>query len=149
VTVYRICSSAYPKNDGEGSRLYGGRWNHKGTPLLYCGSTVSLCALEVLANSEKLPKNMVVIAAEIPDDIEIPAATFDDIPADWNVPMPSTSTKNFGTGWAKMQRHLAFSVPSVIVPDERNYLINPLHSDFPKIKFSAPKPFVFDPRLKQ
>jgi RES domain-containing protein len=72
-------------------------------------------------------KNMAVIAAEIPDDIEIPAATFDDIPADWNAPMPSTSTKNFGTGWAKMQRHLAFSVPSVIVPDERNYLINPLH----------------------
>jgi RES domain-containing protein len=148
VTVYRICGSKYPNNDGEGARLYGGRWNHKGTPLLYFGSTISLCALEVLANSEKLPANMVSIAAEIPDRMPIPAYTEADVPMDWNAPVPPALTKDLGTTWAKLKTSLAISVPSAIVPDERNYLVNPLHPDFPLIRFSPPKPFVFDPRLK-
>jgi RES domain-containing protein len=149
VTVYRICSSAYPKNDGEGAKLHGGRWNHKGTPLLYCGSTVSLCALEVLANSEKLPKDMIVIAAEIPDRLQVPEYSEGDLPIDWNAPIPPLLTKDLGTTWAKSRTSLAISVPSAIVPDERNYLVNPLHPDFSKIKFSHPRPFVFDPRLKK
>jgi len=149
VIVYRICSSKYPINDGEGSRLYGGRWNHKGTPLLYCRSTISLCALEVLANSSGLPASMVVIAAETPDNLVIPAYTENDLPFDWNAPIPPSLTKELGTIWAKSMSSLAISVPSAVVPDERNYLVNPRHPDFSKIKFSAPKPFVFDPRLKR
>lgn len=148
MTVYRICSSKYPNNDGEGARLYGGRWNHKGTPLLYFASTISLCALEVLANSEKLPVNMVAVAAEIPDEVLIEEYSEADLPPDWNVPLAPSSAKGFGTRWAKLNQSLVMAVPSAIVPDERNYLVNPLHPDFGRIRFSPPKPFLFDPRLK-
>jgi RES domain-containing protein len=149
VTVYRICGSKYPQNDGEGSRLHGGRWNHKSTPLLYCGSTVSLCALDFLANSEKLPKNMSVMVAEIPDNISVQTLADADIPADWNTPAAPNSTKDIGTNWAQSRSSAILSVPSAIVPNERNYQVNPLHIDFARIRFSAPKPFVFDPRLKK
>jgi RES domain-containing protein len=71
-----------------------------------------------------------------------------DLPADWNAPVPSSITKDLGSTWAKLKTSLAISVPSAVVPDERNYLINPLHPDFVQLRFSAPKPFVFDPRLK-
>lgn len=140
MTVYRICGSQYLNNDGEGARLYGGRWNHKGTPLLYCGSTISLCALEVLANTKNLPANMVSIAAEIPDRNHMPAYTEADLPTDWNAPAPPVLTKDLGTTWAKTENIASISVPSAIVPDERNYLVNPLHADFALIQFSSPKP---------
>jgi RES domain-containing protein len=91
---------------------------------------------------------MIIIAAEIPGSLAIPAYTVVDLPTDWNAPVPSSLTKDLGTTWAKVKTSLAICVPSAVVPDERNYLINPLHPDFVQVRFSAPKPFVFDPRLK-
>jgi RES domain-containing protein len=149
VTVYRIVNSKYPSNNGAGAAMRGGRWNHKGTPLVYCGATASLCALEVLANGAVLPKSRVVIAAEIPDSLKIEHLVDSDLPLNWNDEIAPDSTKDFGTKWAATNSSAILSVPSAIVPDERNFLINPLHPDFHKIKFSAPKPFVFDPRLKK
>lgn len=149
MTVYRICRSKYPKNDGAGAALGGGRWNHKGTPMLYCGATASLCALEVLVHSEDIPEDRVVISAVIPDDVPVETVSGVGLPADWNADIHPHSTRNLGTEWAAQNRSVVLSVPSAVVPDERNYLINPRHSDFKKIKFSKPKPFVFDPRLKK
>lgn len=91
---------------------------------------------------------MVSIAAEIPNRVSIPAHTEADLPIGWNAPVPLAWTKDLGTTWAKLRSSLAIAVPSVIVPDERNCLINPLHPEFALIQFSPPKPFVFDPRLK-
>ncbi len=116
--------------------------------MLYCAATISLCALEVLANNAALPKDMVSIAAETPDDIVPETLDPSKIPSDWNTPVPSASTKNIGTQWTLFGKSVAFIVPSVIVPDEKNVLINPAHPDFARINFSAPKTFVFDPRLK-
>jgi hypothetical protein len=101
------------------------------------------------SNSEKLPKDMIVVAAGLPDRVPVPEYSEGDLPIDWNAPIPPLLTKDLGTTWAKLRTSLAISVPSAIVPDERNYLVNPLHPDFSQIKFSAPKPFVFDPRLKK
>jgi RES domain-containing protein len=148
LTVYRICKAKYPANDGEGARLAGGRWNHKGTPLVYCGATASLCALEVLAHSAKLPADMIVIGARIPKSVSIRTIEETDLPANWSGPVATKKTKEIGTGWAKSGATAVLSVPSVVVPNERNYLLNPAHPDFSKIRFSAPKPFVFDKRLK-
>jgi RES domain-containing protein len=92
---------------------------------------------------------MVVIAAEIPDTLAIPEYTEADLPIDWNAPVPPSLTKDLGTTWARVKSSLVISVPSVIVPDERNYLVNPAHPDFSLVRFSHPKPFVFDPRLKK
>lgn len=148
MTVYRICKAKYPANDGEGARLAGGRWNHKGTPLVYCGATASLCALEVLAHSAKLPADMIVIGAGIPKSVSIRTIEETDLPANWRGPVATRKTKDIGTSWAKSGATAVLSVPSVVVPNERNYLLNPAHPDFSKIRFSTPKPFVFDKRLK-
>jgi len=148
LTVYRICKAKYPANDGEGARLAGGRWNHKGTPLVYCGATASLCALEVLAHSAKLPAEMIVIGAGIPKSVSIRMIEETDLPANWSGPVATKKTRDIGTSWAKSGATAVLSVPSVVVPNERNYLLNPAHPDFSKIRFSAPKPFVFDKRLK-
>ena len=148
MTVYRICKAKYPANDGEGARLAGGRWNHKGTPLVYCGATASLCALEVLAHSAKLAADMIVIGARIPKSISIRTIDETDLPANWSGPIATKKTKDIGTSWTKSAATAVLSVPSAVVPNERNYLLNPAHPDFSKIRFSAPKPFVFDKRLK-
>ena len=148
MTVYRICRARYPQNDGTGAALGGGRWNHKGTAILYCGSTVSLCALEVLVHSDGLPQDRMVIAAAIPDDVSIEMIADADLPADWKADIHPSSTRNYGTQWAAQKRSAVLSVPSAVVSDERNYLINPAHPNFAKIKFSNPKPFEFDLRLK-
>jgi RES domain-containing protein len=148
LTVYRICTAKHPANDGEGSRINGGRWNHKGTAIIYCAETVSLCALEVLANSAHLPKAMVSIAAEVPDGMLILTIKNSDLPPDWNAPMAPTSTQDIGTKWALNVVSVVLSVPSAVVHQERNLILNPKHPDFAKITFSAPRPFVFDPRLR-
>jgi RES domain-containing protein len=86
LTVYRICKAKYPANDGEGARLAGGRWKHKGTALVYCGATASLCALEVLAHSAKLPAGMIVIGTGIPKIVSIGTIDETDLPANWSGP---------------------------------------------------------------
>lgn len=101
MTVYRICKAKYPANDGEGARLAGGRWNHKGTPLVYCGATASLCALEVLAHGAKLPADMIVIGARIPKSVSIRTIEETDLPANWSGPVATKKTKDIGMSWAK------------------------------------------------
>jgi RES domain-containing protein len=148
VTIHRICSSQYPKNDGEGARRFGGRWNHKGTALVYCAETTSLCALEVLANSAALPIGMVMIVADVPDSLAVRTINEIDLPAGWQNPMPLKFTKDLGTKWAGDKATAVLSVPSAVVPHERNFLLNPKNVDFGKIRFHNPEPFVFDPRRK-
>jgi len=148
VIAARICKAKYAENDGEGARLHGGRWNHKGTPMIYCGQTASLAALEVLANSAGLPSNMVIVQAHIPDTMKVKKLEKAALPADWNRAVPSDSTKDIGTNWADSMETVVLSVPSAIVDRERNFLINPRHRDFRRIKFDPPEPFDFDPRLR-
>jgi len=135
-------------NDGEGARLYGGRWNHKGTAVLYCAATASLCALEVLVHSDSLPTKMVLIKAEIPDGLTITELTDANLPKGWKRSVAPRSTKDLGTKWVKSKSGLVLSVPSSVVPSERNYLLNPGHHDFATVRFFAPEPFAFDKRLK-
>jgi RES domain-containing protein len=69
--IYRLGSSRYPQNDGLGASLYGGRWNHKGTPVIYGAASRALCALEVLANADELAADYVVTPIQIPDDLAV------------------------------------------------------------------------------
>jgi RES domain-containing protein len=81
LTVYRICKAKYPANDGAGARRAGGRWNHKGTAVLYCGATAFLCALELLAHSAVLPTDMIVVQARVPKSISMRTVEESDLPA--------------------------------------------------------------------
>jgi len=110
--------------------------------------SASLCALEVLAHSAMLPTDMIVVQARVPISIAIETVEESDLPPNWSSPRSSKKTQDLGTDWTKSGASAVLSVPSVIVPSERNYLLNPAHPDFPRIRFLPPRPFTFDRRLK-
>jgi RES domain-containing protein len=146
--VYRIASSRYSANDGEGAKRHGGRWSHKGTAVVYAAQSASLCALEVLANSSNLPVACVLIQIQIPDLMQIRIVESSELIAGWDDPVPSDATREIGTNWIRAGSTAVLSVPSSIIQRERNYLLNPNHPEFARIRFGAPEPFLFDPRLK-
>jgi RES domain-containing protein len=134
---------------GEGARLYGGRWNHKGTALVYAASHVSLAVLEALVHSETLPTKMVLVAYDVPEapapGVRLPAS----LPSDWAAyPFPKT-TQDIGTAWAKSRTELALRVPSAVVPHEMNWLLSPHHAAITKVKATVLGPFSFDGRLRR
>lgn len=151
LTVWRITPGCYADRafDGEGTRLYGGRWNHPGTALVYCSSTLSLAALEYFVNLEPLlaPRDLVAIPAEIPADTtrsELDAAV---LPAGWRSYPAPERLRDLGDGWVRGGESSVLLVPSAVIPRERNFLLNPAHRDFPKVRIGKPEPFSYDPRM--
>lgn len=145
--VYRIGSRRYPENDGLGASLYGGRWNHKGTPVIYTAASRALCALEVLANADELAGDYVATPIEVDDDLPRETFSVDALPANWDAGEPTNATRDIGTDWANGLAGVVLAVPSAVIPREYNYILNPRHSDFAKIRFSSPEPFYFADRL--
>jgi RES domain-containing protein len=132
---------------GESARLFGGRWNSRGVPVVYTSSTCSLAALESLVHlNPSVPFNYVAIRLEF-DDALLETVRPKALPADWRVEPPPPSTKAIGDAWVRGGRAAVLAVPSAIIPAEPNYLLNPAHPDFKKISLSKPSPFAFDPRL--
>jgi RES domain-containing protein len=150
VRSYRIVKHKWQNSafDGEGARRYPGRWNNRGTPMLYTASTRSLAILEILVHLEAgdlLRKHFVVFELSIPDACLLQLDT--DLPADWMGTPVAASTRAIGDQWISSQASAALAVPSVIVPSEMNYLINPGHPDVRKIKIGSAEPLGIDPRL--
>jgi RES domain-containing protein len=96
--------------------------------MVYCGATASLCALESLAHSAMLPADTIVVQARIPNSLPIQTVEESDLSPNWSRPIPSKKTKDLGTDWVRRGATAVLSVPSVIVPSERNYLLNPASS---------------------
>jgi len=119
-----------------------------GLRIVYCAQSASLCALEVLANSGSLPRDMVLIEVEIPLSVSMETIELGGLPKGWDGAVPIDATRVIGTEWQLRDASAVLSVPSAIVPHEHNYLLNPDHRDFSLIEFTAPVPFAFDPRLK-
>ncbi len=132
---------------GEGAFRYGGRWNSVGTRMVYLAQTHSLAALEILVH---LPNGAPIIFSTfrltIPDKL-VEALRKEDLPEDWQSEPTGTDTQMLGDEWVRESRSAVLAVPSAIIPAETNYLLNPLHSDFAKIKIDPEAPFAFDPRL--
>ena len=132
---------------GEGARIAGGRWNHRGTSIAYCASSLSLATLELFVHVDpaSAPDDLVAVEIELP---ETPEDLGDHaLPPDWRaIPAPD-ALKDVGSKWARSARSLALSVPSAIVKRERNILINPAHPDFSRVKVIEMAPFSFDPRM--
>lgn len=145
--MYRIGSSRYPTNDGRGAAQYGGRWNHKGTPLIYAAESRALCALEILAGSRELANDYISIPIEVPDDIPCRVVATTELPQGWHSAEHSNGTRDLGTTWANAKETVVLVVPSAVLPRERNYLLNPQHRDFSRIVFREAEPFYFDERL--
>jgi len=132
---------------GEGARIAGGRWNHRGVSVAYCASSLSLATLELFVHVDPsaAPDDLVAVEIEIPDTPEPLAEHL--LPQDWRaIPAPD-ALKDVGSEWARSARSLALSVPSAIVKRERNVLINPAHPDFARVRVIEAAPFSFDPRM--
>jgi len=149
VRVWRICSRRHRAFDGKGARLHGGRWNLPGVAIVYTSQSLSLAVLEQLAHVDPMmtPRDWISIPAEIPDGVRIETIEVGDLPATWRDYPAPLGVQRLGTAWAESRRSPVLRVPSVVVPEERNLLLNPAHPDFRRIRIGRPKPFRLDARL--
>ena len=148
--VYRIGKTRYAEDlRGEGARLNGGRWNHVMTACLYTAESRSLAVLEYTVNVsiDEIPRALSLTTLEIPDSsIEIYSEV--QLPGDWKAVPAPTSTRDFGTKWLKAARSLVMKVPSAVIQEEWNMMINPLHPGSKDCKIIDVRDFVYDVRIK-
>ena len=147
--VWRICSRRHQAFDGEGSRLYGGRWNHPGTSVIYTSGSLSLAALELFVHVDidVVPADLVAIQAEVPDRLAIEIVKISELQKNWRRYPAPEALKDIGTRWAEKASTAILAVPSAVIPEERNYLLNPVHRDFKLVRIRKPVAFQFDPRM--
>jgi RES domain-containing protein len=133
---------------GEGARRYGGRWNSKGFAVVYASSSISLAILEVLVHIPiyGVLEEYVYIPVEF-DQKFVVTLKRDDLPGNWNRDPAPQVIRQVGDSWVESRESVILEVPSAIVPTEKNFLINPVHPDFSKLKIGSPAKFEFDPRL--
>ena len=135
--------------NGEGARIYGGRWNNKGTAVVYISGSLSLAALETFVHlgfeTSKIKFSSIMVI--IPDEVKIREVNIKSLPYDWRDEPSPESTKSIGSEWAKKMETVVLRVPSVIIPTEFNYVLNPLHPDFRKLTIGKPNTFSFDSRM--
>jgi len=148
--AYRLSSKAHRATafTGEGARLAGGRWNHKGTRIVYCSESRALAAMELFVNLDPAlaPPELMFIAVDVPDGI-ITTVGIAALPSRWrDYPAPD-AVKDIGTNWVNAGTSAALLVPSVVMPEEKNLLLNPDHADFGRVKIGKPTKFAFDRRM--
>lgn len=149
-TAWRLLKTKFARDafSGEGARLYGGRWNSPGTAMVYLGESISLATLEILVHFQATAPLDAYSLIRVDFDssclTEVDVAT---LPSSWADSPPPVEVQQIGDTWVAGAASLLLRIPSAIVPDEHNILLNPAHSDFTTLRFSNPSPFRFDPRL--
>jgi RES domain-containing protein len=144
ITTARRARTAF---SGEGARLYGGRWNPKGVPLVYCAESRALAMLEMLVQDEPLRARYVAIPATLPDGMAIERVDRAKLPSDWRALRRAADLRTIGAAWAASKRTAVLAVPSAVLPEETNYLLNPLHTEFKRVRMGKPSTLVTDVRL--
>lgn len=153
--VFRVERDKYLKTtlEGIGAALTEGyRWNSQNTYLVYTAESRALATLEVFVHldlSEDLPLDRYYVEINIPDDVAIQQLKIDDLPEGWDSKPPILETQYIGDDFAKGKATAVLKVPSSIVKQEFNYLINPNHPDAARIIVNSTTPFKFDSRLQQ
>lgn len=146
--VYRLSKSKYADDlNGTGAKLYGGRWNAVGIPCIYTAASRALAVLEFTVNVtiDFLPKNLSISTFEI-DEAFIQKVALDDLPPEWKITPAPLATKKLGTTLLKNGAPI-LRFPSVVIPDEFNYILNPL-CDKTCFELVAMETIVFDQRIK-
>lgn len=155
VAVWRISSITpdYSADDltGAGAKMTGGRWNRPGNPVLYSAPSMALAALETVVHlaAGLLPLNRYLVRIDIPDSVWNARESITDktAPIGWDALPAGMVSLDFGDNWLASLRSTLIEVPSVIVPEEGNILINPLHPDAIGIKATIVRKWVYDARL--
>jgi RES domain-containing protein len=147
--AWRIVREKHAANafTGEGAALAGGRWNSRGIRVVYTSGSASLAALETLVHLNPLIRFKYLVFQIDFDERLVEKVMADSLTADWRDEPPPPSTKRIGDQWVKETRSAVLELPSVLIPTESNYLLNPAHSDFKSIAIRKPEPFAFDLRL--
>jgi RES domain-containing protein len=152
VTLWRLVRPRYgdPVDafSGEGARRFGGRWNAPGRRVVYLSAHLSLAALETLAHADRrrFERDYVAFAVDVPESLVLELRD-EDLPDDWRARPTSEGARRVGDGWLAAGASVALSVPSVLVPSERNFLLDPAHPRFAEVSIRPAQPFRFDERL--
>lgn len=144
--TWRLCSPRYAETamSGTGSAMTNGRWHQKGIHMVYTGSTISLAMLEILVQSSDVVSPVAVIRVKVPDDL-IKVAEIADLPKGWDI--DRRHAQPFGEAWFNARESVGLLVPSVVIPYEKNLLLNPEHPDFKQIKYELVMELNVDSRL--
>lgn len=149
--VWRLCRARYSKDalGGEGGLRAPGRWHQRGTRIVYTSATLSLAALETLVrtNRDSAPSDLVAIEIEIPHSVESERTPLSTLAAGWDRYPAPAFTRQRGSQWAATGRTAVLEVPSAVIPRECNYLLNPSHPHFSRVRIVGRTPFSFDARL--
>jgi RES domain-containing protein len=148
--VYRIAKTDYVRDlTGIGAKLYGGRWNHQGTALIYTSETRALATIEYLVHVSmvNVPKNLSMAILEVPDDPAAEMISPESLPRNWRDFPALPELADFGTQWAQSERSLLLAVPSAVVTQEHNILINPLHPEMARVVLRNVENYEMDTRL--
>jgi RES domain-containing protein len=151
IKVWRLCRAVHAASafSGEGARRFGGRWNSRGTPMVYTSSSLALAAIELFVHLEpsQAPIDLVAVSATLPEGEPARTLAPTEIPSDWR--SDPSRPRSLGDEWLRSGASLALRVPSVPIPIEWNVLINPQHPRFSHLQIDPPQPFVFDERMFQ
>jgi len=153
--LWRIATDTkdYEADDlsGAGARKTGGRWNATGVPMIYTSESRALACLETVVhlNAGGLPLNRYLVEIEVPDDLWAAAQveTVSSLRIGWDAEPAGRASIVFGSDWIANRTSLLLIVPSVIVPEERNILINPEHSEHKRLIARKCRKWLYDPRL--
>jgi len=153
VTAWRIVKHKYPASkafDGEGARLHGGRWNSRGVAVVYTAQSQSLAVLEMLVHLDTADLLQSYVFFEVTiDDALISALAEGDLPRDWQSDPPPPKLREVGDIWAASNASVALRVPSSLIPAEYNYILNPKHPEFAKLRIGEAVPFHYRARLAE
>ena len=145
--LYRITRKEFAELSGNGSRLYGGRWNSEGRSAVYMASSRSLAILESLVhlNPTNVPNDLCIMQIDVPGSMQ----EFDIklLPVNWEEYDDQYALKQIGDKFLGAKEKLLLKLPSAIVKQEFNFLFNPLHPDAVNAKVISVEPIVFDSRL--
>jgi len=152
LNAYRIVKRRWASSafDGEGARLYGGRWNSKGQSCVYLSSSLSLAALEMLVHldAEHLLSAYCAFVLPIPHS-QLRQLQPEDLPDNWREHPAPAETARLGDAWLASGDGMALLLPSAVLPSENNLLLNTRHPAFAQCSKQAQEiPFAFDHRLK-
>lgn len=147
ITKRRYSASAF---DGEGARLYGGRWNSAGRAVVYSSETRALGILEILTGlqSTSTIADYVAIPVRFDEGLVVDVA-LRGLPDGWDAQPPGVASQRVGDDWLEDAGSVVLRVPSVVVPAESNYLINPAHAGFSEVEVGMVEELRLDPRFKQ
>jgi RES domain-containing protein len=147
--VWRIARRPFALDRlGIGARDEGGRWNHPGTGVIYAGRTIAIAALERFVHLAGIvPRDLVLVRVELPRNHSADEPRPVTLPRGWDQIPVGPASMEFGTRWARENRSLVLYVPSVLVREERNAVLNPNHPEFSGVRMTIEREFHYDPRM--